>query len=178
MNLSDLLADKPVEAALSAYFGADDWLEMKQAAFVKALCWQDLWGKEMREALRAAWEKAAELAQEREPAADGMREALEKARVYLAAMSRTGHAPGATILVKAIDAALSRAGNGWQPIETAPKDGTTIIVSGGIAHWHEGAWKTLTGYEYPGRLIQWKVTQWMPLPAPPEGGSPSAVEDP
>ena len=166
MKLSDLLADKPVEAALKAFANNADWQQGQ--AFTLNMC----------AALRAAWEKAAELAQEREPAADGMREALEKARVYLAAMSRTGHAPGATILVKAIDAALSRAGNGWQPIETAPKDGTTIIVSGGIAHWHEGAWKTLTGYEYPGRLIQWKVTQWMPLPAPPEGGSPSAVEDP
>lgn len=62
----------------------------------------------------------------------------------------------------------------WQPIESAPKDGTAFLVHGGIARWHvgddgAGAWFSITGYEYPGRLIMWPVTHWMPLPAPPEG---------
>ena len=63
----------------------------------------------------------------------------------------------------------------WQPIESAPKDGTVIIVSGGIAYWRErlnhwegpSGWYTLTGCEYPGKPIQWNVTHWQPLPEPP-----------
>ena len=59
---------------------------------------------------------------------------------------------------------------GWQPIETAPRDGTPVLVTGGIAYWREekSAWFTITGEEYPGRRIQWPVTHWMHLPAPPK----------
>ena len=69
----------------------------------------------------------------------------------------------------------------WKPIDSAPKDGTVVIVPGGIAHWRvspspidqmknvEGWW-TLTGEEYPGRPIEWEVTHWMPLPSPPPVG--------
>lgn len=63
--------------------------------------------------------------------------------------------------------ALSSA-SGWRPIEEAPKDGTYIIVHGGLAHWHDGCWTTLTGYEYPGRRIEWPVTHFQPLSAPPQ----------
>ncbi len=55
----------------------------------------------------------------------------------------------------------------WQPIETAPKDNSMILVHGGVAHWWKGEWYTLTAEEYPGRPIQWKVAHWMPLPSPP-----------
>ena len=55
----------------------------------------------------------------------------------------------------------------WQPIETAPRDGTIIIVKGGIAHWYNEAWRTLAGVEYPGHSIQWEVEYWMPLPKKP-----------
>lgn len=55
----------------------------------------------------------------------------------------------------------------WQPIETAPKD-RIIIVHGGIAHWRHtvtgGGWYTLTGEAFPGVLIEWEVTEWMPFP--------------
>ena len=56
----------------------------------------------------------------------------------------------------------------WRDISTAPKDGTTIIVPGGIAHWYRENWFTLTGYDYPGRPIQWTVKFWMPLPPSPQ----------
>lgn len=71
----------------------------------------------------------------------------------------------------------------WQPIETAPKDGTRIlVVSGekgfytapgdiGVAHWEKQA--------FPNGVHEWvavwccdqvttfKPTHWMPLPEPP-----------
>ena len=52
----------------------------------------------------------------------------------------------------------------WQPIESAPRDGRTIIVDGGIAYWRSGGWWTLTGVDWPGRPIKWEVKHWMPFP--------------
>lgn len=56
----------------------------------------------------------------------------------------------------------------WQPIETAPKDGSTVIVEGGTAYWHNGyaAWFSHSAQ----RPIEWPVTRWKPLPEPPEQG--------
>lgn len=54
----------------------------------------------------------------------------------------------------------------WQEIGSAPKEGP-ILVAGGIAHWHEDQWKSLTGFEYPGRPIEWEVKHWMPIPVAP-----------
>lgn len=68
---------------------------------------------------------------------------------------------------------------GWQPIETAPKDGTRFLATGGglaneieVASWNDrvGAWNTESytledwdnqteGYSRP--------AHWMPLPKPP-----------
>lgn len=52
----------------------------------------------------------------------------------------------------------------WQPIETAPRDGTIILsfdTSAGIpidlAHWLNGTWRDDGG----------EPTHWMPLPSPP-----------
>ena len=67
----------------------------------------------------------------------------------------------------------------WQPIETAPKDGTFIILGYAGSHVSEGRWVSdpsrnhwrETGWfdtdadvlcDHPGR-----PTHWMPLPEPP-----------
>ena len=74
----------------------------------------------------------------------------------------------------------------WQPIETAPKDGSTILIYGdnevSVVFWEVrrtlGAWRC-TGYgdlafeddgspySPPSRLIPQNPTHWMPLPVPP-----------
>ena len=59
----------------------------------------------------------------------------------------------------------------WQPIETAPKDGTAILVNTGYAH---DAWQYVTAHY---RNDLWvaccsssivRPTHWMPLPEPPQ----------
>jgi hypothetical protein len=59
---------------------------------------------------------------------------------------------------------------GWQPIESAPKDGTVILVPGGIGYWKPSAeqWYTITGEAWPGRPIRWPVNHWMPQPGHPD----------
>lgn len=72
----------------------------------------------------------------------------------------------------------------WQPIETAPKDGTEILLAswclhdapGGpfadytVAAWDvedcggDGGWATESGLE----PIDFEPTDWMPVPAPPK----------
>lgn len=75
----------------------------------------------------------------------------------------------------------------WQPIETAPKDGTTILIYGGTYfHDNDGSWNAddsqlkhvTTAYfrrdgwcmgfgESYNDEIWAKPTHWMPLPTPP-----------
>lgn len=74
---------------------------------------------------------------------------------------------------------------GWQPIETAPKDGTRFIAYGTFGDWndpHRNEMKNICHYR-DGALrdgIPWrtqegdafKYTHWMPLPK-----SPTGIED-
>jgi hypothetical protein len=81
----------------------------------------------------------------------------------------------------------------WQPIETAPRDGTHIMGYNGderyelsniketwmgkapegsinYQKWMDGEIPRNTGWEYVERdcCFKWSPTHWMPLPAPPE----------
>ncbi|WP_176928754.1 DUF551 domain-containing protein [Variovorax sp. YR634] len=63
----------------------------------------------------------------------------------------------------------------WQPIETAPKDGTSILLytSEGIieGYWSHNDWEQspchATYDGCGGVAINCRPTHWMPLPAPP-----------
>ena len=65
-------------------------------------------------------------------------------------------------------------GNVWQPIETAPKDGTQIIVGCSkykrsyVAIFERGTWRS--GWEGGDWTfdVELKPTHWMPLPTPPK----------
>lgn len=70
----------------------------------------------------------------------------------------------------------------WQPIETAPRDGTSILAVLAGKHPETGRtflpavveWSDEVGWrevddapeDYPPH--DWKLTHWMPLPPPPE----------
>jgi hypothetical protein len=77
----------------------------------------------------------------------------------------------------------------WQPIETAPKDGTKIVAWGFLANRapemgvirsetpvaHVMMWRSYTGLDAGdwvstsiGIALAQHPTHWMPLPAPPE----------
>jgi len=77
----------------------------------------------------------------------------------------------------------------WQPIETAPKDGTTVLLwwrsefAGDVVDWWAcGEWKVFgdgsKGWigesfytsepDFWTRLIAARPTHWMPLPSPPQ----------
>jgi hypothetical protein len=58
----------------------------------------------------------------------------------------------------------------WQPIETAPRDGTRVLLArAGIeaqhtAFWSEGVWRCGNQQYFN------KPTHWRPLPPPPQTG--------
>ena len=61
----------------------------------------------------------------------------------------------------------------WRGIETAPRDGTPILVAvaGGEFHassaeWRNGVWCI----QDTARMLLVAPTHWRPLPAPPDGG--------
>ena len=64
----------------------------------------------------------------------------------------------------------------WQPIETAPKDGTHILVccAGSIdppttAHWFEGKWWLSVSYlDAPEEYVWKSPTHWQPLQPNPK----------
>jgi hypothetical protein len=59
----------------------------------------------------------------------------------------------------------------WIPIESAPRDGTEILVSEygtlDIAFWSDQRNKWLGPYDMCGDVEVMEPTHWMPLPTPP-----------
>lgn len=58
----------------------------------------------------------------------------------------------------------------WQPIETAPRNATEILIftqweEVAVARYHSNTGSFVTDYEQDSDL---NPTHWMPLPAPPE----------
>ncbi len=74
----------------------------------------------------------------------------------------------------------------WLPIETAPKDGTVLLLWEGIdafavighrfGHWQEDTYYRQGGYwsNGVGRVVI--ATHWMPLPEPPAATLPRGRE--
>jgi len=66
----------------------------------------------------------------------------------------------------------------WQPIETAPKDGTEILVwcaqfkCAVVVAWTVSVWVPCggawVGEENRSDTTEWPATHWMPLPEPPQ----------
>lgn len=63
----------------------------------------------------------------------------------------------------------------WQPIETAPKDGTTIFGANvklgqrGLVHMNnQGEWELVNGLTNYPMGIGFYPTHWMPEPKPPQ----------
>lgn len=58
---------------------------------------------------------------------------------------------------------------GWKPIETAPKDGTEILLRSARGRVADGAWGQPDGWANPNcwvwPYINQEPTHWMPLPA-------------
>lgn len=56
----------------------------------------------------------------------------------------------------------------WQPIETAPKDGTRVSLCSHSGNVASGYWEhyTTSWWDWPFSFEE--PTRWMPLPAPPK----------
>lgn len=72
---------------------------------------------------------------------------------------------------------------GWRPIESAPRDGTPILVGHAQRVIAPVYWLTDQDAGVPGWYLwppnvrlQWKPTHWMPLPTPPLASAPAAPE--
>ena len=59
----------------------------------------------------------------------------------------------------------------WKPIETAPTDGTEVLVYASPSDGLEGFQCVVSLHKDAGRCVceLRKATHWMPLPAPPKG---------
>lgn len=63
----------------------------------------------------------------------------------------------------------------WQPIETAPKDGTFVLLFTACGciegFWSYGEWEQsvcAASYDMAHAYIECRPTHWMPLPPPPK----------
>lgn len=77
--------------------------------------------------------------------------------------------------------ALPAVGDGWLPIESAPRDGTPLLLGRftgelkaahegrvRVDHWHERGLHGFEGWGYFNPRF-WPATHWQPLPPPPQG---------
>lgn len=75
------------------------------------------------------------------------------------------------------EAALqSRASHDWQPIETAPKDGSVILLCKDGSYIQSGSWNRGGAFHMPHWSTQANLfdpTHWMPLPSPPSIKEPT-----
>ncbi len=83
---------------------------------------------------------------------------------------------GLTLLESEIYEIVRLADPGWQHIETAPKDGTWILVTCGgqkvpaVVFWSSDFDVWIENEEAPASWAhpeEWPLTHWMPLPTPP-----------
>ena len=58
----------------------------------------------------------------------------------------------------------------WRPIETAPKDGTDILVAVPLARGDDWFITIDNLCEHGWSVTEGDATHWQPLPAPPDGG--------
>ena len=99
------------------------------------------------------------------------RAVLAEARRWIDANAPDASWGDADALLARIDAAL--AGMGWQPIATAPRDGTWIIgwfardFSPYRISWGRNHRDVLTWCTSFGSFLDGYITHWMPLPEPP-----------
>lgn len=99
-------------------------------------------------------------------------------RAQAEALAMMGSLSMTVAQIDAIEAALLAAREQgqpqWMPIETAPRDGTRVLVyiEGGGLYWRiiartldeSGGWYTDPGKHHV------QPTHWQPIPAPPEAG--------
>jgi hypothetical protein len=72
--------------------------------------------------------------------------------------------------VHSVEAAEMEANGGWQPIETAPKNGTFIWVYDPNSEWQCEAWwdDRFNGWQCPHEGVA--PSHWRPIPAAPTEG--------
>lgn len=127
-------------------------------------------------------ERYTEVAQDNErlKAQEPRSQSINQATImWLQMLSRGSNGPmpqhHAINLLVALEAEIERLNTGWQPIETAPKDGTRILLA--RKQVMSGKWIVLTAYWNSGDAFSpptWSApfnmhgaTFWMPLPDPP-----------
>lgn len=114
------------------------------------------------------------------PAFEGNGRANRAFIVALVNAFRAGRLIDQTAMAEAVASARAES---WQPIETAPKDGTSFLACHAGSGVHQITWHgkashiPLYGWAH-GEDVEdvdlWSPTHWMPLPAPPTlipGGS-------
>ena len=119
-------------------------------------------------------------------------EQLEKQSAELA--EKNGTASHCSKAVLALATALAAQGDGWQSIESAPRD-CCILVAGGTVHarddsfspyegpcttasivyWYQDHWRgdNLEGHD---NWFEHRPTHWMPLPSAPSHTSPERTD--